>query len=191
MGFSADDRIATYRVERELGSTTTGILYQAVHLVLPRRAVIKVGHAARSQQFAIQLLREACLLEALNHPGIPHLYESGLLEDRRPWFAFEMIEGMTLSERMINGPLPSADVATILADLAAGKAWVAYEYEGAPLDPEHGGPARLLVPHLYLWKSAKWVRAIELRETDQQGFWEGYGYHGYGDPWREQRYAGD
>ncbi len=118
MGFSADDRIATYRVERELGSTTTGVLYQAVHLVLPRRAVIKVGHAARAQTFAVQLLREACLLEALNHPGIPHLYESGLLEDRRPWFAFEMIEGMTLSERMINGPLPSADVATILADLA-------------------------------------------------------------------------
>jgi DMSO/TMAO reductase YedYZ molybdopterin-dependent catalytic subunit len=78
-----------------------------------------------------------------------------------------------------------------LADLAAGKAWVAYEYDGRPLDPEHGGPARLLVPHLYLWKSAKWVRAIELRETDTPGFWERYGYHDYGDPWLEQRYAGD
>jgi DMSO/TMAO reductase YedYZ molybdopterin-dependent catalytic subunit len=78
-----------------------------------------------------------------------------------------------------------------LADLAAGKAWVAYEYDGEPLDPEHGGPARLLVPHLYLWKSAKWVRAIELREEDAPGFWEGYGYHDYGDPWLEQRYAGD
>jgi DMSO/TMAO reductase YedYZ molybdopterin-dependent catalytic subunit len=78
-----------------------------------------------------------------------------------------------------------------MADLTAGKAWVAYEYDGNPLDPEHGGPARLLVPHLYFWKSAKWVRAIELRETDARGFWEGYGYHDYGDPWREQRYAGD
>ena len=78
-----------------------------------------------------------------------------------------------------------------LADLAAGKAWVAYEYDGAPLDPEHGGPARLLVPHLYFWKSAKWVRALELRDSDAPGFWEGYGYHEYGDPWREQRYAGD
>jgi DMSO/TMAO reductase YedYZ molybdopterin-dependent catalytic subunit len=78
-----------------------------------------------------------------------------------------------------------------LADLAAGKAWVAYEYDGEPLEPEHGGPARLLVPHLYLWKSAKWVRAIELRETDGPGFWERYGYHDYGDPWKEQRYAGD
>lgn len=72
-----------------------------------------------------------------------------------------------------------------------GKAWIAYEYDGAPLGPEHGGPARLLVPDLYFWKSAKWVRALELRATDDPGFWEGYGYHNYGDPWREQRYAGD
>ena len=78
-----------------------------------------------------------------------------------------------------------------LDDLRDGKAWVAYEYEDEPLDPEHGGPARLLVPHLYFWKSAKWVRGIELRQDDQPGFWEGYGYHNYGDPWKEQRYAGD
>jgi DMSO/TMAO reductase YedYZ molybdopterin-dependent catalytic subunit len=78
-----------------------------------------------------------------------------------------------------------------LADLRDGKAWVAYEFDGEPLDPEHGGPARLLVPHLYFWKSAKWVRGIELREADSPGFWEGFGYHNYGDPWREQRYSGD
>jgi len=78
-----------------------------------------------------------------------------------------------------------------LADLRGGKAWIAYGYDDAPLAPEHGGPARLLVPHLYLWKSAKWVRSIELREHDQAGFWEQLGYHSYGDPWREQRYWGD
>ena len=78
-----------------------------------------------------------------------------------------------------------------LDDLTDGKAWIAYQYDGEPLEPEHGGPARLLVPHLYFWKSAKWVRAIELRDTDAPGFWEGYGYHNYGDPWREQRYSGD
>ena len=71
-----------------------------------------------------------------------------------------------------------------------GKAWVAFEYDGEPLEPEHGGPARLLVPHLYFWKSAKWVRGLELRDDDEPGFWEGYGYHNYGDPWKEQRYAG-
>jgi DMSO/TMAO reductase YedYZ molybdopterin-dependent catalytic subunit len=76
-------------------------------------------------------------------------------------------------------------------DLTGGKAWVAFAYGGAPLAPEHGGPARLLVPHLYFLKSAKWVRGIEFRETDRAGFWESYGYHNYGDPWREQRYAGD
>jgi len=78
-----------------------------------------------------------------------------------------------------------------LEDLTGGKAWVAYQYDGEALEPEHGGPARLLVPHLYFWKSAKWLRAIELREADTPGFWEGYGYHNYGDPWREQRYSGD
>jgi DMSO/TMAO reductase YedYZ molybdopterin-dependent catalytic subunit len=76
-------------------------------------------------------------------------------------------------------------------DVTGGKAWVAYVYDGEPLDPEHGGPARLLVPHLYFWKSAKWVRGLALREDDEPGFWETYGYHMYGDPWREQRYSGD
>jgi DMSO/TMAO reductase YedYZ molybdopterin-dependent catalytic subunit len=78
-----------------------------------------------------------------------------------------------------------------IADLTGGRAWVAYEYDGRPLAPEHGGPARLLVPHLYFWKSAKWVRGFTLRDQDAPGFWEQYGYHLYGDPWREQRYRGD
>jgi DMSO/TMAO reductase YedYZ molybdopterin-dependent catalytic subunit len=78
-----------------------------------------------------------------------------------------------------------------VADLLDGQAWIAYSYEGAPLVPEHGGPARLLVPHLYLWKSAKWVRAIQMTHEDTPGFWETAGYHNYGDPWREQRYFGD
>jgi DMSO/TMAO reductase YedYZ molybdopterin-dependent catalytic subunit len=78
-----------------------------------------------------------------------------------------------------------------LADVTGGQAWLAYGYDGSPLQPEHGGPARLLVPHLYFWKSAKWVRGLELLDADEPGFWERYGYHNYGDPWREQRYAGD
>ena len=78
-----------------------------------------------------------------------------------------------------------------LADLTNGKAWVAFSYGDAPLAPEHGGPARLLVPHLYFWKSAKWVRELRFMENDAAGFWESLGYHNYGDPWREQRYAGD
>ena len=78
-----------------------------------------------------------------------------------------------------------------LEDLLDGKAWVAYEFEGDELAPQHGGPARLLVPHLYFWKSAKWGRGIQLQEVDDPGFWESVGYHNYGDPWREQRYQGD
>jgi DMSO/TMAO reductase YedYZ molybdopterin-dependent catalytic subunit len=78
-----------------------------------------------------------------------------------------------------------------LADVTGGQAWLAYGYDGQPLAPEHGGPARLLVPHLYFWTSAKWVRGLELLDEDEPGFWETYGYNMYGDPWREQRYAGD
>jgi DMSO/TMAO reductase YedYZ molybdopterin-dependent catalytic subunit len=78
-----------------------------------------------------------------------------------------------------------------LEDVTGGRAWVAYEYDGAPLEPEHGGPARLLVPHLYFWKSAKWVRGLNVSDSDEPGFWETYGYHNRGDPWQEQRYWGD
>jgi DMSO/TMAO reductase YedYZ molybdopterin-dependent catalytic subunit len=78
-----------------------------------------------------------------------------------------------------------------LDDLRDGKAWIAFDYDGAPLHPDHGGPARLLVPHLYLWKSAKWVTGLDLMPNDRRGFWEELGYHDYGDPWREQRYQGD
>jgi len=78
-----------------------------------------------------------------------------------------------------------------LADLLGGRAWIAHRYDGAELEPEHGGPARLLVPHLYFWKSAKWVRGLRLLDEDEPGFWESVGYHNYGDPWREQRYSDD
>jgi DMSO/TMAO reductase YedYZ molybdopterin-dependent catalytic subunit len=78
-----------------------------------------------------------------------------------------------------------------LADVTDGKAWVVWEYDGKPLAREHGGPVRLLVPHLYFWKSAKWISRLELMAEDQPGFWERNGYHDRGDPWLEQRYQGD
>jgi DMSO/TMAO reductase YedYZ molybdopterin-dependent catalytic subunit len=76
-------------------------------------------------------------------------------------------------------------------DLTGGKGMIATHYDGEPITPEHGGPARLLVPHLYFWKSAKWVRRLRFMDEDEAGFWEANGYHMYGDPWREQRYTGD
>ncbi|HEX6419291.1 MAG TPA: sulfite oxidase-like oxidoreductase [Acidimicrobiales bacterium] len=78
-----------------------------------------------------------------------------------------------------------------LADLTGGRAWVVWEVDGAPLPREHGGPARLLVPHLYFWKSAKWVSGLRVMDHDEPGFWERNGYHDRGDPWLEQRYRGD
>jgi DMSO/TMAO reductase YedYZ molybdopterin-dependent catalytic subunit len=78
-----------------------------------------------------------------------------------------------------------------VADVTSGKAMVATQAEGRPLSPEHGGPARLFVPHLYFWKSAKYVNRLTFAGRDHPGFWEINGYHNYGDPWREQRYDGD
>ncbi|MGW0566564.1 sulfite oxidase-like oxidoreductase [Streptomyces tauricus] len=78
-----------------------------------------------------------------------------------------------------------------LADLTGGRAWIVWEYGDEPLPAEHGGPARLIVPHLYFWKSAKWIAGIRFLDHDEPGFWEQNGYHHRGDPWEEQRYSGD
>jgi DMSO/TMAO reductase YedYZ molybdopterin-dependent catalytic subunit len=78
-----------------------------------------------------------------------------------------------------------------LADVTGGQAWVVWDYDGKPLEPQHGGPARLLVPHLYFWKSAKFVAGLRVLDHDEPGFWERNGYHDRGDPWLEQRYQGD
>ena len=78
-----------------------------------------------------------------------------------------------------------------LEDMVHGRGLVAYEYDGAPIAPEHGGPVRLLVPHLYFWKSAKWLRGLAFMERNEPGFWETRGYHLRGDPWKEERYSGD
>ena len=78
-----------------------------------------------------------------------------------------------------------------LADLTQGKAMIALRYDGRPLEADHGGPARLLIPHLYFWKSAKWLNGLQFTPRDEAGFWELRGYHIYGDPWREQRYTDD
>ena len=78
-----------------------------------------------------------------------------------------------------------------LPDVVNDQAFVAYGYDDGPLAPEHGGPARLVVPHLYFWKSAKWVRGLRILDRDEPGFWESLGYHNRGDPWKEERYSGD
>jgi len=120
MGFSRDQRIGSYRVEAELGPTSWGTLLQARHAVLPRRAIIKVVQSefAAVQPYALQTLREACLIEAIAHPGVPIIHESGVLADRRPWFAFEWIAGATLGELLARGAMPAFEVAGLLRDLA-------------------------------------------------------------------------
>ena len=77
------------------------------------------------------------------------------------------------------------------SDLVGDRAMVATRYGGEPLQPEHGGPARLLVPHLYFWKSAKWLKGLQFTQRDEAGFWELRGYHMRGDPWKEERYSDD
>ncbi len=105
-----------------------------------------------------------------------------LLEIARPLPAAEHLLAHSTTGYTTNLPL---------ADVTGGKAWVVWEVDGKPLPRGHGGPVRLLVPHLYFWKSAKWLTRLELLERDQPGFWEQNGYHDRGDPWLEQRYQGD
>jgi DMSO/TMAO reductase YedYZ molybdopterin-dependent catalytic subunit len=138
--------------------------------------------------------------------ALPHEVVSRDIHCVTKWSKFDTVwEGVSvdtlLEEAAAGGVEPAPYVLAVcdhdyttnlpLADVTGGRAWVATRYDGEPLAPEHGGPARLLVPHLYFWKSAKWVRQLRFMERDEPGFWEGHGYHNYGDPWREQRYAGD
>jgi DMSO/TMAO reductase YedYZ molybdopterin-dependent catalytic subunit len=115
------------------------------------------------------------------------------------WTKLDMAwRGVSL-DRIFENLETSADFVTVhsyggyttnlaLDDLLDGQSWIATEAEGEPLDPEHGGPARLLVPALYFWKSAKWVRGLVMTQNDEPGFWEQNGYHMHGDPWTEERY---
>jgi DMSO/TMAO reductase YedYZ molybdopterin-dependent catalytic subunit len=120
------------------------------------------------------------------------------------WSKFDMtFTGVSVDTLLeIAGPLPSAShvMATAhtgyttnlpMADVTGGKAWIVWEVDGAPLPVEHGGPARMIVPHLYFWKSTKWVAGLRVMDHDEPGFWERNGYHDRGDPWLEQRYQGD
>jgi len=109
--------------------------------------------------------------------SVDDFLEAAGIELSQPYIMARCYTGYTTN-------LPSEDVLD-------GQAMVAHTFDGEPIDPEHGGPARLLVPHLYFWKSAKWVRGLRAMDEDSPGFWEGYGYHIRGDPWLEQRYAGD
>jgi DMSO/TMAO reductase YedYZ molybdopterin-dependent catalytic subunit len=105
-----------------------------------------------------------------------------LLESARPQASAAYVLATSTTGYTTNLPLEH---------ITNGQAWIVWTHEGRPLPREHGGPVRLLVPHLYFWKSAKWVTSLTLLDHDQQGFWERNGYHDLGDPWREQRYQGD
>jgi DMSO/TMAO reductase YedYZ molybdopterin-dependent catalytic subunit len=137
------------------------------------------------------------------HELAPSTYD-GAIHCVTTWSRFGMRwTGVSLDSLLeVVGPAPSAThvVATShtgyttnlpLADVVDGKAWVAWEVDGEALPVDHGGPARLLVPHLYFWKSAKWIARLSLLDHDEPGFWEQNGYHDRGDPWLEQRYQGD
>jgi len=114
--FNEGARVGDYRIERELRSEDTGLVYTGTHIVLPRRAAIKVMHPAQAymRALAVQILREACVLEALSHPGVPRVYECGVLEDKRPWVALELITGDTVAELVARQPLALPDLVTML-----------------------------------------------------------------------------
>jgi len=112
------DRIGNYRIDRERRRNADSVVYEARHLVLPRRALVKVMHEVSPQALAVQLLREACILEALDHPGSVRVYESGLIPERRAWFAYELVDGSTVRDMLSNGPLDPTAAAGLLRDIA-------------------------------------------------------------------------
>ena len=120
------------------------------------------------------------------------------------WSKFDMSFRGVSVDTLLDAARPRPEAAFVMAhsstgyttnlpldDLRGGRAWIVWEVDGTPLTAPHGGPVRLLVPHLYFWKSAKWVSRLELMDRDRPGFWEANGYHDRGDPWLEQRYQGD
>jgi DMSO/TMAO reductase YedYZ molybdopterin-dependent catalytic subunit len=120
------------------------------------------------------------------------------------WSKFDISFGGVSVDVLLDAAQPSPAATHVLATSTTGyttnmplehirgdQAWIVWTYNAEPLPREHGGPVRLLVPHLYFWKSAKWVTRLTLLDHDEQGFWERNGYHDLGDPWREQRYQGD
>jgi DMSO/TMAO reductase YedYZ molybdopterin-dependent catalytic subunit len=137
------------------------------------------------------------------HAVTPSTYD-GAIHCVTTWSKFDMHWSGVSVDALLSavGVQPSASFVMVtshtgyttnlpLDDVVGGKAWVAWEVDGAALPVQHGGPARFLVPHLYFWKSAKWVSGMHLMDHDEQGFWERNGYHDRGDPWLEQRYQGD
>ena len=136
--------------------------------------------------------------------ALPHSTYAGDIHCVTTWSKFDMTFTGVSVDALLAAAGPQADATHVLArshtgyttnlplaDVIDGKAWVVWDADGEPLAAEHGGPARLLVPHLYFWKSAKWVSGIEVLDHDVRGFWEQNGYHDRGDPWLEQRYHGD
>jgi DMSO/TMAO reductase YedYZ molybdopterin-dependent catalytic subunit len=136
--------------------------------------------------------------------ALPSATYNGAVHCVTSWSKLDMTFTGVSVETLLNAasPLPSATHVLVfchtayttnlpIGDMTAGRALIAWEVDGTPLPREHGGPARLVVPHLYFWKSAKWVAGLRVLDHDEPGFWEVRGYHNYGDPWREQRYQGD
>jgi len=119
--FAPDSRVGDYRIEQELRSEDTGLVYAAKHIVLPRRAALKIMHPAQAymRALAVQILREACILEALTHQGVPRVYECGVLEDKRPWVALELITGDTIAELVVLHPLHHHELVTMLHTAAS------------------------------------------------------------------------
>ena len=143
----------------------------------------------------------------LNWETLSRLPKEDLIKDIHcvtKWTKFDMKWQGVPFEEILNLADPKAEVTHVIfhsadgyttnipiEDLKDGKAWVATAYEGKDIPAEHGGPVRMLIPHLYFWKSAKWLTGIEFVQGDKPGFWEVRGYHNYGDPWKEQRYSFD
>ena len=141
------------------------------------RAAERLDMAVQTISAQVRELEKALGVSLLRSEGRNLVLTDAGVAAPTPWLL-----ALSLDDYDTNGPV---------ADVLGGRAMIATHFDGHPLAPQHGGPARLLVPHLYFWKSAKWIKGLKFTARDEAGFWELRGYHIYGDPWRQQRYSDD
>jgi serine/threonine-protein kinase len=165
------DRLNNYRLGDSLAGQRSGMCFAATHLVLPRQAAVKIAAGEDRNVAAVRLLREASMLDALQHPGVPRIYDAGVTEDRRPWFAREMFDGESVAQHMARGVLDPVDVAVLVRDVADT---LAYAHRRGVVHADlHAGVVRLTPSRRFGAAITDWSEAIAHDAVDARPITEG------------------
>ncbi|HEY4057074.1 MAG TPA: serine/threonine-protein kinase [Kofleriaceae bacterium] len=171
LGVQSGDLLNNYRLAERLEGQRSGACFAATHAVLPRRAAIKIAAGEDRNLAAVRLLREACMLDALQHPGVPRIYDAGVTSDRRPWFAREMFDGESVAQHLWRGVLEPVDVAVLVRDVADTLAYA--HGRGVIHGDLHAGVVRLTPSRRFGAAITDWSEAIAHDAKDARPIMEG------------------